>query len=274
MTYEGLYRQILEKKSFLCVGLDTDIQKIPTHLQKSPSPVLEFNRSIVDATHDLVVAYKPNIAFYESRPSKGWEELARTVEYIRGADPNIFLIADAKRGDIGNTAAMYARTFFVELDFDAVTVSPYMGRDSVEPFLEYEGKWAILLGLTSNEGAGDFQFLTLEPDAHKLYEEVIRKAATWGSPRNMMFVAGATRAELLSGIRRIVPDHFLLVPGIGTQGGSLEAVVRQGMNRNGGLIVNSSRSILYAGGSKDFTSKARESARALQQSMAGYLAGT
>jgi len=275
MTYEGLYRQILEKQSFLCIGLDTDIGKIPTHLLKSSSPVLDFNRAIVDSTHDLAVAYKPNLAFYESRGAAGWEDLARTVEYIRSVDPSIFLIADAKRGDIGNTASMYAQTFFKELDFDAVTLSPYMGKDSIQPFLEYPGKWVILLGLTSNPGAEDFQFLRLEggnqTGNHLLYEEVLQKASGWAGPDQMMFVAGATRPELISGIRRILPDHFLLVPGIGAQGGSLETVVREGMNEHCGLIVNSSRSILYAGDSSGFGAAARQKALELQKAMSGYL---
>ena len=271
MTNEGLYRQILKKKSFLCVGLDTDILKIPNYLQESSSGVLDFNSAIIDATHDLAIAYKPNLAFYESRAAAGWEDLAKTVEYIRSVDPELFIIADAKRGDIGNTAAMYARTFFEELDFDAVTISPYMGRDSVEPFLEYQGKWVILLGLTSNPGAGDFQFLHLQAGNRPLYEEIIGQAAEWAGPDKLMFVAGATRAELISGIRSIIPDHFILVPGIGAQGGSLDEVVKAGMNQNCGLIVNSSRSILYANDSEAFAVKSREKALELQKSMSGFL---
>ncbi len=298
MTPEGLYKQILKKQSFLCVGLDTDIQKIPSHLRKIPShlkeipsllkknpsnlkgsatgkssssPVLDFNRAIVDATHDLAIAYKPNLAFYESRGAAGWEDLARTVEYIRSVDPDIFLIADAKRGDIGNTASMYARTFFEEMDFDAVTISPYMGKDSVEPFLEYEGKWVIVLGLTSNKGADDFQFLSLAENGRHLYEEVISKAAAWAGSDRIMFVVGATRPELIAGIRRIIPDHFLLVPGVGAQGGSLKEVAKAGMNNNCGLIVNSSRSILYAEDSPDFAKKARENALQLQKEMSSIL---
>ena len=271
MTLEGLYQQILTKRSFLCVGLDTDIRKIPSHFQDSPSGVFDFNRSIVDATHDLAVAYKPNLAFYEARGAAGWKDLAGTVEYIRNVNPDIFLIADAKRGDIGNTAGMYARTFFKELDFDAVTISPYMGRDSVEPFLEYKDKWVILLGLTSNPGAEDFQFLPLQDEGKKLYQEVIRKASTWAGPDQMMFVAGATRADLISEIRKIVPDHFLLVPGIGAQGGSLEEVVKAGSNDLAGLIVNSSRSILYADNSESFANKARANALELQQAMSMHL---
>lgn len=272
MTHKELYQQILEKRSFLCVGLDTDIRKIPSRLRKSSSPVLDFNRAIIDATHDIAIAYKPNMAFYESRGAAGWEDLARTVEHIRETDPSAFLIADAKRGDIGNTAALYARTFFEELDFDAVTLSPYMGEDSVRPFLEHPGKWVILLGLTSNPGAKDFQFLHVQNGNMHLYEEVIRQGAGWAEPDRMMFVAGATRAELISGIRRLIPDHFLLVPGIGAQGGSIEEVVRTGMNDHCGLIINASRSILYADDSAAFAGKAREKARELQTAMSAFLA--
>jgi orotidine-5'-phosphate decarboxylase len=279
MTYEGLYRQILQKQSFLCVGLDTDIHKIPAHLLKSSSPVLDFNRAIVDSTHDLAIAYKPNLAFYESRGAAGWEDLALTVEYIRSVDPSIFLIADAKRGDIGNTASMYAHAFFKEMDFDAVTLSPYMGKDSVLPFLEHPGKWVILLGLTSNPGAEDFQFLRLESGHqsgnltgnHLLYEIVLQKASGWAGPDRMMFVAGATRPDLLSGIRRILPGHFLLVPGIGAQGGSLEEVVREGMNDRCGLIVNSSREILYSGHTTGFAAAARGKALEFQKVMSRCL---
>jgi orotidine-5'-phosphate decarboxylase len=271
MTYEGLYDQILKKQSFLCVGLDSDILKIPSHLKSSSSPVLDFNRAIVDATHDLAVSYKPNLAFYEARGAKGWEELAKTVEHIRSIDPEIFLIADAKRGDIGNTAGMYARTFFEEMDFDAVTISPYMGKDSVLPFLEYEGKWVIVLGVTSNPGAEDFQFLSLKESGRTLYEEVITKATKWAGPDKIMFVCGATRPELIADLRKIIPDHFLLVPGVGTQGGSLEEVVKAGQNNHCGLIVNSSRSILYADDSPNFAEKARDAALQLQQEMSSLL---
>jgi orotidine-5'-phosphate decarboxylase len=271
MTREGIYKQILKKRSFLCVGLDTDIEKIPSHLLKSSTPVFDFNRSIIDATHDLAVAFKPNLAFYEARGAEGWEELAKTVEYLRSVDPDLFVIADAKRGDIGNTAAMYARTFFKEMDFDAVTISPYMGRDSVEPFLEYEGKWVIVLGLTSNPGAEDFQFLTLQQSGKHLYEEVIRRVAGWTGPDRIMFVAGATRADLITGIRGIIPDHFLLVPGVGTQGGSLEDVAREGMNDHCGLLVNSSRSILYADKSRSFPTTSRQKAIELQSRMSSLL---
>ena len=271
MTHKGLYDQILKKQSFLCVGLDTDILKIPSHLKRSSSSVLDFNRAIIDATHDLAIAYKPNLAFYESRGSKGWEDLAKTVEYIRSVDPDIFLIADAKRGDIGNTAGMYARTFFEEMDFDAVTISPYMGKDSVLPFLEYDGKWVIVLGVTSNPGAEDFQFLSLKENGRNLYEEVIAKAAQWAGPDKIMFVTGATRPELIAGIRDIIPDHFLLVPGVGAQGGSLEEVSKAGLNNHCGLIVNSSRSILYADDSPSFAEKAREAGLELQKAMSSLL---
>jgi orotidine-5'-phosphate decarboxylase len=266
MTREGLYRQILKKRSFLCIGLDTDVQKLPPHLSLSKTPVVDFNRAIIDATHDRAIAYKPNLAFYESRGADGWNDLAWTVNYIRSLDPDIFLIADAKRGDIGNTAAHYARTFFEEMNFDAVTISPYMGRDSIEPFLQYEGKWVILLGITSNPGAEDFQFLYLRNDRY-LYEEVIGKASEWAGPDQMMFVAGATRPELIRELRKIIPDHFLLVPGIGAQGGDLRDVALAGMNGQCGLILNSSRSILYADKTESFAEKAGQSALELQQSM-------
>ena len=271
MTAAGLYEQIQSKKSFLCVGLDTDITKIPKNLLSGNSPVLEFNKRIIDATRDLAIAYKPNLAFYESRGAEGWKDLGKTVEYIRSADPDIFLIADAKRGDIGNTGAMYARAFFEEMDFDAVTLSPYMGKDTVLPFLEYEGKWVILLGLTSNPGAEDFQFLPAGTGQHRLFEEVIRQGASWGGPDQVMFVAGATRAGLISDIRRIIPDHFLLVPGVGAQGGSLEEVANAGKNDRCGLIVNASRSILYAADNETFDLVAREQALSLQQEMTAFI---
>jgi orotidine-5'-phosphate decarboxylase len=271
MTAAGLYEQIRKKKSFLCVGLDTDIEKIPKHLRSEAAPVLEFNKKIVDTTHDLAIAYKPNLAFYEARGANGWKDLKKTVEYIRSVDPDIFLIADAKRGDIGNTGAMYAKAFFEKMDFDAITISPYMGKDTATPFLEYNGRWVILLGLTSNPGAEDFQFLPAGPDESRLFEEVIRQGAGWGGPDQVMFVAGATRAGLISDIRRIIPDHFLLVPGIGAQGGSLKKVVDAGMNDRCGLIVNASRSILYAADNDAFDKGAREQALALQQEMAAFL---
>ncbi len=271
MTAAGLYKQIQNKKSFLCVGLDTDIGKIPRHLHLLESPVLEFNKKIIDATHDLAIAYKPNLAFYEARGADGWNDLKKTVEYIRSVAPEVFLIADAKRGDIGNTGAMYAKAFFEEMDFDAITLSPYMGKDTVTPFLEYDGKWVILLGLTSNPGAEDFQFLPTGSGPERLFEEVIRQGAEWGGPDQVMFVAGATRAGLISDIRRIIPKHFLLVPGIGAQGGSLKEVVDAGLNEQCGLIINASRSILYAGSDEAFDQTARIQALALQEEMASLL---
>ena len=271
MTAAGLYEQILQKKSFLCVGLDTDIGKIPQFLHHGASPVLEFNKKIIDATHDLAIAYKPNLAFYEARGVEGWTDLKKSVEYIRSVDPDIFLIADAKRGDIGNTGAMYAKAFFEEMDFDAITISPYMGRDTVTPFLGYEGKWVILLGLTSNPGAENFQFLETGSGQNRLFEEVIRQGAEWGGTDQVMFVAGATRAELIRDIRKILPNHFLLVPGIGAQGGNLKEVVDAGLNDQCGLIVNASRSILYAGDNETFDHAARKQTLALQQEMAALL---
>ncbi len=271
MTAAGLYEQIRRKKSFLCVGLDTDIEKIPQHLDREDSPVLEFNKKIIDATHDLAIAYKPNLAFYEARGAAGWSDLKSTVEYIRSIDPDIFLIADAKRGDIGNTAAMYAKAFFEEMDFDAITLSPYMGKDTVSPFLEYDGKWVILLGLTSNPGAEDFQFLTIGSGEARLFEAVLHQGSGWGNPDQVMFVVGATRADLIRDIRKIIPDHFLLVPGVGAQGGSLKEVVDAGMSNQCGLIVNASRSILYAGADAAFDQAARKQALILQQDMAALL---
>jgi len=269
MNAEGLYDQIRKKGSFLSVGLDTDIEKIPEQVRKETSPLFSFNRAIVDATHDLAIAYKPNLAFYEAQGAAGWTALADTISYIRSNYPDLFLIADAKRGDIGNTAKMYAKTFFGEMDFDAVTVSPYMGKDSVMPFLEYEGKWVILLALTSNPGAEDFQLLSTGDT--RLYAEVFRQGASWGSPDNIMFVAGATRPEKLDEVRAIVPDHFLLVPGIGAQGGSLESVARHGMNKHCGMIVNASRSIIYAGSSASFAEDARGEAENLRDQMSNLL---
>jgi len=271
MTAAGLYEQIRRKKSFLCVGLDTDIEKIPEHLRNGAAPVLEFNQRIIDATHDLAIAYKPNLAFYEARGAEGWTDLKKSVEYIRSVDPDIFLIADAKRGDIGNTGDMYAKAFFEEMDFDAVTLSPYMGKDTVTPFLKYDGKWVIMLGLTSNPGAEDFQFLTIGSGEASLFEAVLHQGSGWGNPDQLMFVVGATRADLIRGIRNIVPAHFLLVPGIGAQGGSLREVVDAGINDQCGLIVNASRSILYAGEDEGFDKAARKASTDLQQEMARYL---
>ena len=270
MDKQQLFENIKRKKSFLCVGLDTDIKKIPEHLLKEEDPIFAFNKAIIDATADLCIAYKPNLAFYESMGVKGWIAFEKTVKYIKDNYPDQFIIADAKRGDIGNTSAMYARTFFEELDIDSVTVAPYMGEDSVTPFLTYEGKWVILLALTSNKGAFDFQFF--EENGVKLYERVLRKSQEWGNDQNMMYVVGATKAEMLSGIREIVPNHFLLVPGVGAQGGSLEEVAKYGMNSHCGLIVNSSRGIIFADKTENFAVRAREEAVKLQQQMAGLLA--
>ena len=269
MDKQQLFENIKRKKSFLCVGLDTDIKKIPEHLLKEEDPIFAFNKAIIDATADLCIAYKPNLAFYESMGVKGWIAFEKTVKYIKDNYPDQFIIADAKRGDIGNTSAMYARTFFEELNIDSVTVAPYMGEDSVTPFLTYEGKWVILLALTSNKGAFDFQFF--EENGVKLYERVLRKSQEWGNDQNMMYVVGATKAEMLSGIREIVPNHFLLVPGVGAQGGSLEEVAKYGMNSHCGLIVNSSRGIIFADKTENFAVRAREEAVKLQQQMAELL---
>ncbi len=266
MNSEDLFNKIKEKSSFLCVGLDTDYNKIPKLLLKKEYPIFEFNKRIVEATADLVVAYKPNIAFYESLGTAGWMSLEMTINYIRENYPDIFLIADAKRGDIGNTSDMYARAFFTNLDFDAITLSPYMGKDSIQPFLEYPQKWAVVLGLTSNDGADDFQQLEIEEKKY-LYEEVIHKVASWGNKDNTMFVVGATKAEQLDVIRAIVPDHFLLIPGVGAQGGSLEEVVEHGMNDRCGLLVNASRSIIYADVTNNFEVAARQATIEIRDQM-------
>lgn len=265
MNYTALFEQIRKKKSFLCVGLDSDIAKIPRHLLNMEDPVYEFNKAIIEATAVYTVAYKPNIAFYESRGVEGWKSLEKTVNYIRTNYPEIFTIADAKRGDIGNTSQMYAKAFLETLNFDSITVAPYMGEDSVTPFIKYEGKWVILLALTSNKGAFDFQFM--EENGEKLYERVLKVSQQWGGKDNMMYVVGATKAEMLEGIRRIVPDHFLLVPGVGAQGGSLEEVAKYGMNTHCGLIVNSSRGIIFADTTENFAVRAGEEAHKLQQDM-------
>jgi len=267
MNQQQLFEQIQKKRSFLCVGLDTDIQRVPKHLLNAADPVLAFNRKIIDATAEYTVAYKPNLAFYESLGWKGWHTLEKTVEYIKSKYPDIFLIADAKRGDIGNTSDLYARAFFEKLDFDAVTVAPYMGEDSVKPFMNYPGKWVVLLALTSNKGAADFQYLKDGESGDQLFETVLKTSQKWGTPENMMYVVGATKAEKLKEIRQIVPDHFLLVPGVGAQGGSLQEVAQNGMNSHCGLLVNSSRGIIYASGEKDFAKKAGEAAKAVQQEM-------
>lgn len=271
MTYDQLFEQIKKKKSFLCVGLDSDIAKIPSHLLQAEDPVFAFNKAIVDATAEVAIAYKPNIAFYECRGVEGWRSLEKTVAYIKENYPEIFTIADAKRGDIGNTSQMYAKAFLETLDFDAITVAPYMGEDSVTPFLQYKGKWVVLLALTSNKGAFDFQFF--EQEGERLYERVLRKSQEWGNDRNMMYVVGATKADMLEGIRKIVPEHFLLVPGVGAQGGSLEEVAKYGMNNHCGLIVNSSRGIIFADKTENFARRAGEEARKLQADMERLLAG-
>lgn len=263
MNRENLIAEIKTKKSFLCVGLDTDIDLIPKHLLDFDDPIFEFNKRIIDATKDYCVAYKPNIAFYECLGSKGWDALKKTLDYI---PKNIFTIADAKRGDIGNTSRYYAKTFFEYLDFDAVTISPYMGEDSITPFLEFKDKWVIVLALTSNKGALDFQFMT-DHKGQKLYEKVLQTTAKWGTPKNLMYVVGATRAEGIGQVRKNVPDHFFLVPGIGAQGGSLSDVARFGWNKDCGLLVNASRSILYASNGDDFALKAGSKAKEIRYEM-------
>jgi orotidine-5'-phosphate decarboxylase len=270
MTKQQLFDNILKKRSFLCVGLDTDIKKIPPHLRQEEDPVLTFNRAIIDATAPYCVAYKPNLAFYESLGAQGLSTLEKTVAYIRENHPDQFIIADAKRGDIGNTSEMYARALFDRSDFDAVTVAPYMGEDSVKPFLVYPGKWVILLALTSNKGSQDFQ-LTEDKAGERLFEKVIKKSQSWASDEQMMYVAGATQGKMFEDIRKLAPNHFLLVPGVGAQGGSLEEVVRYGMNKQCGLLVNSSRQILYAGQTEHFAQAAASEARKIQQQMAACL---
>lgn len=268
MNRQELAENIRRKRSFLCVGLDTDVEKIPTFLLKeNENPIVSFNKAIIDATADLCVAYKPNLAFYESLGLEGWDVLEQTVDYIRENYPDQFIIADAKRGDIGNTSAMYAKTFFDTMDFDAVTVAPYMGEDSVSPFLTYDDKWVILLALTSNKGAFDFQFAEEAATGQKLYEKVLTTSQQWGTADNLMYVVGATKAEMLEGIRQIIPNHFLLVPGVGAQGGSLAEVARYGMNAQCGLLVNSSRQILYASSEREYAEAARAEALKVQQEM-------
>lgn len=267
MNYNSLFEQIKKKKSFLCVGLDTDIEKIPEHLKKEEDPIFAFNKEIVDATQEYAISYKPNIAFYESMGTDGWISLEKTVKYIKENYPEIFVIADAKRGDIGNTSRMYAKAFLETLNFDSITVAPYMGEDSVSPFLEYNNKWVILLALTSNKGAFDLQFFKSEEENKHLYEKVLEKSQDWGDQNNMMYVVGATKAEMLTNIREIVPNHFLLVPGVGAQGGSLEEVAKYGMNKHCGLIVNSSRGIIYASKGEDFAEAAKNEAKKLKNNM-------
>jgi len=267
MNREKLIAQIKKKQSFLCVGLDTDINKIPKYLLELEYPIFEFNKQIIDATKDYCVAYKPNIAFYESMGARGWESLQKTLDYI---PQNIFTIADAKRGDIGNTSSMYARAFFENMSFDSVTVAPYMGSDSVTPFLAFEEKWAIVLALTSNKGGLDFQNIKME-NRNPLFKQVLETSKNWGTDENMMYVVGATRAKQLAEIRKIIPNHFLLVPGVGAQGGNLQDVAKFGMNADCGLLVNSSRGIIYAGNDVDFAKKAKVEAQKLQQEMAAIL---
>ncbi|WP_044174028.1 orotidine-5'-phosphate decarboxylase [Flectobacillus major] len=270
MTKQELFGQILSKKSYLCVGLDTDLQKLPKHLLNEEDPIFEFNKQIIDATHQYAVAYKPNIAFYEAFGAKGWESLQKTLAYI---PKECFTIADAKRGDIGNTSGLYARAFFDKsssgLDFDSVTVAPYMGEDSVTPFLQFDNKWVILLALTSNGGSKDFQTLNVGDKA--LFEEVLTKSQAWGSDEQLMYVVGATKADMLTRVRELVPNHFLLVPGVGAQGGSLEEVSKYGMNSSCGLLVNSSRAIIYASSGEDFAEVAAQEAQKVQAEMAKYL---
>ena len=269
MTTKELIEQIQTKKSFLCIGLDVDLNKIPNHLLALEDPIYEFNKAIIDATHDLCVSYKPNTAFYEAYGIKGWQSLQKTIHYINEKYPEIFTIADAKRGDIGNTSTMYAKAFFEDLNFDSVTVAPYMGKDSVEPFLAFEDKHTIILALTSNEGAFDFQ--TKNVEGKELYKTVLETSKSWINSKNLMYVVGATKAEYFSEIRKIVPDSFLLVPGVGAQGGSLSEVCKYGMNDKVGLLINSSRGIIYASNKEDFAQKAREEAMKLQQEMESIL---
>ena len=267
MNREQLIEQIFKKQSFLCVGLDPDIRKIPEHLLQKEDPIFEFNKQIIDATAPYCVSYKPNLAFYECLGVKGVMAFEHTVEYLKKFYPTHFIMADAKRGDIGNTSSMYARTFFEEYNVDALTVAPYMGEDSVTPFLQYDGKWVVLLALTSNKGSHDFQ-LTEDTNHERLFEKVLRKSQEWGNEENMMYVVGATQGQMFEDIRRVVPHHFLLVPGVGAQGGSLQEVCKYGMTKDCGLLVNSSRGIIYAGHDTDFAQAAAHNASELQQEMA------
>jgi len=269
MNYLQLYENIIRKKSFLCVGLDTEVSKLPATVLKAENPVLEFNRRIIDATAEYAVAYKPNVAFYESYGAQGWITLQETVKYIRYNYPDIFIIADAKRGDIGNTSKMYAKAFFENMDCDAVTVAPYMGEDSVTPFISYKDKWIVILALTSNKGADDFQYHN--EGGIRLFERILTVSQKWGNTDNIMYVVGATRAEMLKDIRKLVPGHFLLVPGVGAQGGSLEEVVRYGMTDKCGLPVNSSRGIIFADSTDNFDKVAGDKAREIQAEMKQYL---
>ncbi len=270
MNKQQLIENIRRKRSFLCVGLDTDLKKIPSHLLEEEDPIFAFNKAIIDATAPYCVAYKPNLAFYECFGLKGWTAFEKTVSYIKKNYPDQFIIADAKRGDIGNTSAMYARSFFEEMDIDSLTVAPYMGEDSVTPFLQYEGKWVILLALTSNKGSHDFQ-LTEDARGERLFEKVLRTSQQWADDTQMMYVVGATQGKLFEDIRKIVPNHFLLVPGVGAQGGSLEEVCKYGMPKACGLVVNSSRGISYSDNTKDFAAVAAAKAKELQQQMSALL---
>jgi orotidine-5'-phosphate decarboxylase len=266
MTTTQLVQQIKQKQSFLCIGLDVDLSKVPPHFLSLEDPIFEFNKAIIDATHDLCVAYKPNTAFYEAYGLKGWQSLEKTINYLNEKYPLLFTIADAKRGDIGNTSTMYAKAFLADLNFDSITVAPYMGKDSVEPFLAFEDKHTILLALTSNEGAFDFQTKTIEGEA--LYKSVLKTSKTWKNSQHLMYVVGATKADYFKEIRQIVPNSFLLVPGVGAQGGSLSEVCQYGMNEEVGLLINSSRAIIYASNGLDFAAQAREEALKVQQEMA------
>ena len=270
MNRQQLINEIFTKKSFLCVGLDTDINKIPEHLKKEEDPIFAFNKAIIDATAPYCVAYKPNLAFYECYGLKGMIAFEKTIKYLKENHPNHFIIADAKRGDIGNTSKMYAHTFFEEYNLDSVTVAPYMGEDSVKPFLEYDGKWVILLALTSNKGSHDFQ-LTEDKQGERLFEKVLKKSQEWGTTENLMYVVGATQGKMFEDIRRIAPNHFLLVPGVGAQGGSLQEVCKYGMTKDCGLLVNSSRGIIYASKDEDFAEIAGQKAKELQLEMASEL---
>ena len=272
MTTKELIDQIKTKKSFLCIGLDVNLTKIPKHFLELEDPIFEFNKAIIEATHDLAVAYKPNTAFYEAYGIKGWKSLQKTIDYLNEQHPEIFTIADAKRGDIGNTSAMYAKAFFDDLNFDSITVAPYMGKDSIEPFLAFENKHTIMLALTSNEGAFDFQ--TLNIDGNEVYKHVLKTSKTWKNAENLMYVVGATKAEYFAEIRKIIPDSFLLVPGVGAQGGSLSEVCKYGMNDTVGLLINSSRAIIYASDGTDFSQKARAEALKIQQEMQKILETT
>jgi orotidine-5'-phosphate decarboxylase len=270
MNKQELIENIQKKQSFLCVGLDSELSKLPQHLLTEEDPVFSFNKKIIDATAQYTVAYKPNIAFYESNGIAGWQSLEKTVSYLRSEYPDIFLIADAKRGDIGNTSKMYAQTFFEKMDFDSVTVAPYMGHDSVQPFLSYKDKWTIVLALTSNQGAFDFQFITSQ-QGKPLYKEVLETSSKWGNDSNMMYVVGATKAEMLHSVRAIIPEHFLLVPGVGSQGGSLQDVAQYGITKDCGLLVNSSRGIIFADSEETFAETAGIKAQELQLEMAELL---